>query len=1007
MIVVLCWLALSSAARAGGLVVDGAHSIDGAPGESYTGFANALCVGDLNGDGDRDLVVGANGHAAMGGWVYIFEGSAAGVRGTDTRAAALTLEGTDATIELGRAVACAGDLNGDGYDDLAVSAGDNVGSGNMPSRVHLYFGSLSGIIGSSEADADVTLKSEATDDAFGFALASDGDINGDGVDDLVVGASWADGKAGRVDLFLGGADGITASGPSEADAVLYGEADSSFGEDVASGADVNADGYDDLLVGAPGDDGHAYLYLGAAGGISASAADEADAVLEGEADSRFGGSVAPAGDTNGDGYDDVGVGAAYYDSYAGRAYVFLGGEDGVGSRAAVDADTLLTGLNIAENNWFGTSVASAGDVNGDGFDDVAVSPRIGMYPQTTLFLGASGGIASASAPDADVVVESDLYAGGLVTWGGDLNGDGYDDLVTGSQTSEYQGVAYVFHGGAAGVTATHVADADTAISGDVGQSRFGMAMAAGDLDGDGYRDLALGAPFLSNWNGRVYVAYFGTPAGAGLIWAEDADAQYTAPCALCRLGAALSAGDLNGDGYDDLAINAYLGTIAAANVYVLLGSGDGLPDVYIDDADTAIIDTDARTLNAEADVNGDGTNDLIVGAPEERVYLLHGGATGIAATTYADADSTIATSAGLLTFGTSVASGGDLNGDGYDDVVVGVPLSGEVGSGVGAATVFLGASGGIAATSAVDADNLVVDTTGGKSLGTSLTGLSDLDGDGFDELVIGAPEENRVYLFHGSAAGIAATGTTDADQTLLGEVDGDLFGASVARAGDPSADGTPDLLVGAPGFDGGAGRAYFFSGAAGGLSTTSAGSADETFDAVAADDALGSVVLGTGDLNGDLNDDLALSAPYSNDDQGRVDIHLICGGQPYTDSDGDGYGGAEAGTTCDPPDGAVTRSGDCDDLNPDIAPDQTEICDDGIDNNCDLLIDAADADCAETEDSGLDSGPPAPAGDSAADLPLETDKGAGSGCGCAGAPDRAGLSVLALALGALARRRRA
>jgi hypothetical protein len=250
------------------------------------------------------------------------------------------------------------------------------------------------------------LEGAAEEDQFGWSVASAGDVNGDGYADLVVGARNADpgGRrlAGTASVFLGSASGVAAT-PAR---VLEGAAEvDQFGWSVASAGDVNGDGYADLVVGAPGPffadivrAGTASVYFGSASGVAATPA----RVLEGVApQDNFGRSVASAGDVNGDGYADLVVGAPGADpggrDQAGTASVYLGSASGVGATPA----RVLEG--VAPDNIFGEAVASAGDVNGDGYADLVVGAP-GADPDgregagtVSVYLGSASGVAATPA----------------------------------------------------------------------------------------------------------------------------------------------------------------------------------------------------------------------------------------------------------------------------------------------------------------------------------------------------------------------------------------------------------------------------------------------------------------------------------------------------------------------------------------------------------------------------------------------------------------------------------
>ena len=283
------------------------------------------------------------------------------------------------------------------------------------------------------------------------------DINGDGFSDVVVGAPRYDnGQAdeGRVYVYYGSPSGLAATPGWTAESD---QAGANFGEAVASAGDVNADTYADILVGAPKydngqiDEGRAYVYLGHDTHIDASPVWTAES-NQGTVNfgALFGTSVATAGDVNGDGYSDVIVGAPDYDNGQtdeGRAYVFLGTFSGLGATPVWTTESNLLGAR------YGVSVATAGDVNGDGYSDVVV----GAYQYDTgesrgrvfVYHGSASGLAATPTWTVDGD-KPGARIGRSVASAGDVNGDGFCDVVVGAHQYENgetsEGRAYVYYG---------------------------------------------------------------------------------------------------------------------------------------------------------------------------------------------------------------------------------------------------------------------------------------------------------------------------------------------------------------------------------------------------------------------------------------------------------------------------------------------------------------------------------------------------------------------------------
>jgi hypothetical protein len=429
--------------------------------------------------------------------------------------------GLTAYDRTGGSISMAGDVDGDGNSDALVGASRYNGDGLSRGAAFLLSGDIEGEV--SAGDGVATLIGENDHDRAGSSVAIVGDTNGDGFDDIVVGAFAEDAggsRAGAAYVVLGPVSGEMGLGSAESK--LIGEVGDDFaGSIVAPAGDANGDGMMDFYVGAYGYDGGmsnvgaTYLLHGPvdAGGSDLSFANVRYVGAGNGEESGY--SVANAGDFDGDGIDDALIGAPNATeggSYVGAVYLVLNSDDFDGSMDLDEADARWHGINGGDQA--GYSVSTAGDQDGDGRDDILIgapghdaggseSGSVFMvYGGTSMLCGDGDLCPSLSLLDADAKLigeRGDDFAGGAVAGGGDINGDGIPDVVVGSRTEDSTdtnaGAAYVMFGPISGTDDLSSSFAKVLGLGPNDWTGASVAM-GGDLNGDGYGDLLVGAPQL-------------------------------------------------------------------------------------------------------------------------------------------------------------------------------------------------------------------------------------------------------------------------------------------------------------------------------------------------------------------------------------------------------------------------------------------------------------------------------------------------------------------------------
>jgi hypothetical protein len=349
----------------------------------------------------------------------------------------------------GNAVSSAGDVNGDGFDDIIVGAYRSADGGSVSGRAYVVYGDATGADVDLEALTSAQgffIQGEESGDFAGNSVSSAGDVNGDGFDDVIVGAARAD-NGGRAYVIYGGetvTDIDLSTLTSDQGFIIQGDQRGDrLGVSVSSAGDINGDGFEDLIIGAYYSDaagtnaGQAYVIYGGSSGANINLGDLQPTqgfVIQGDAEyDRAGVSVSSAGDVNGDGFDDPILSAPFGNAPerpSGEAFVIYGSAEGTDVDLRALSPTqgfIIRGINVSLVQ--DTAVSSAGDVNGDGFDDLIVGEPIGGGGEAYVIYGGATETESTEAVSQTGTAVADNFTGNAGT--DSFNNIGTDDVVRG------------------------------------------------------------------------------------------------------------------------------------------------------------------------------------------------------------------------------------------------------------------------------------------------------------------------------------------------------------------------------------------------------------------------------------------------------------------------------------------------------------------------------------------------------------------------------------------------
>ncbi|CAB5501617.1 hypothetical protein THERMOT_1455, partial [Bathymodiolus thermophilus thioautotrophic gill symbiont] len=947
----------------GGFVINGENA-DDQSGRSVSS------VGDVNGDGLDDLIIGAH-HADLNGVDRVGRSFVVFGKKNDTAAINLSniasgvggfvINGENANDYSGSSVSSAGDVNGDGLDDLIVSAyrASVTDSADNEGKSYVVFGRKSDTTAINLSDivsgtGGFVINGEHALDQSGTSIASAGDVNGDGLGDLIVSAHINSNNTSKSFVVFGKKNDTTAINLSNiafgtGGFVINGENAGDFGGySVSSAGDVNGDGLDDLIVGAykaspagGNKAGKSFVVFGKRGdttaiNLSDIASGTGGFVINGENAGDFSGySVSSAGDVNGDGLDDLIIGAYAADNKTGKSFVVFG-------KTNTKAVNLL---DVSKSIGFiGHIIDFQGDINANKNDTLVGTAVNELFVaglgNDTLIGNGGTDVFNAGAGNDTIVINGDnlakLYSNKFsshllarVNGGGNtdtlkLEGDNLFLNLVKIDNGRIQDIEIIDLRSNSNVLRLNLNDL-LDISSETNTLKV-IGNSGGNVEAIGFTKLGADETV----DGVTYEVYSHADAPTARLWVEQnlIVSTFVAQGFVIKgenisdiSGRSVSsAGDVNGDGLDDLIVGANwadpTGGTNAGKSYVVFGKVDptaiNLSNIALGIGGFVINgekahDNSGYSVSSAGDVNGDGLDDVIIGA--YKAQSISGNEAGKSFVVFGKKNDTTAINLSNINLGIggytingdkigdwsgySVSSAGDVNGDGLDDVIIGAY---KAGSEVGKSFVVFGKTN----RSSIHLSNIAAGINGfvingekaGDWSGYSVSSAGDVNGDGLDDLIVGAEKSDstvggqvgKSFVVFGRKNDTAAVDLSNIASgtggfVINGENAEDYSGCSVSSAGDVNGDGLDDLIVGAYQANSTAGvnvgKSYVVFGktntTAVNLSNIASGTGGFVINGENVYDNSGYSVSSAGDVNGDGLEDVIIGANKANA-LGAIDI---------------------------------------------------------------------------------------------------------------------------------------